>query len=72
MPKLYDDDGRIQHAGVVLGINGVVGHSHRFFDRLSAGYFGSAPTCARPCQRSRLHAWWSSVWHGTRSEVSTR
>ena len=38
--KLYYDDGRIQHAGVVLGIYGVAGHAHRMFDRLSPGYFG--------------------------------
>ncbi len=38
--KLYYDDGRIQHAGIVLGMLGVAGHSHRLFDRLSSGYFG--------------------------------
>lgn len=38
--KLYYDDGRIQHAGVVLGIQGVAGHAYRLFDRLSSGYFG--------------------------------
>jgi GT2 family glycosyltransferase len=61
--KLYYDDGRIQHAGVVLGINGVAGHSHRFFDRLSSGYFGrlqvaqnlSAVTAA--CMVVRREAW---------------
>jgi GT2 family glycosyltransferase len=61
--KLYYDDGRIQHAGVVLGIHGVAGHSHRFFDRLSAGYFGrlqlaqnmSAVTAA--CMVVRREAW---------------
>ena len=37
--KLYYSDGRIQHAGVVLGLGGVAGHAHRFFDRDSAGYF---------------------------------
>jgi GT2 family glycosyltransferase len=30
----------IQHAGVVLGIGGVAGHSHKYFDRSSTGYFG--------------------------------
>ena len=61
--KLYYDDGRIQHAGVVLGINGVAGHSHRSFDRLSPGYFGclqvahnvSAVTAA--CMVVRREAW---------------
>jgi GT2 family glycosyltransferase/cyclopropane fatty-acyl-phospholipid synthase-like methyltransferase len=61
--KLYYDDGRIQHAGVVLGIGGVAGHSHRFFDRLSSGYFGrlqvahnvSAVTAA--CMAVRREAW---------------
>ncbi|HTZ07505.1 MAG TPA: glycosyltransferase [Acidimicrobiales bacterium] len=38
--KLYYDDGRIQHAGVITGMLGVAGHGHRLFDRLSPGYFG--------------------------------
>ena len=37
--KLYYSDDRIQHAGVVLGVGGVAGHAHRFFDRDSTGYF---------------------------------
>jgi len=61
--KLYYDDGRIQHAGVVVGMLGVAGHSHRFFDRLSAGYFGrlqvaqnlSGVTAA--CMVVRREAW---------------
>jgi glycosyltransferase involved in cell wall biosynthesis len=61
--KLYYDDGRIQHAGVVLGMLGVAGHSHRMFDRLSPGYFGrlqvaqnlSAVTAA--CVVVRREAW---------------
>ena len=61
--KLYYDDGRIQHAGVVLGILGVAGHSHRLADRLSPGYFGrlqvaqtmSAVTAA--CALIRREAW---------------
>jgi len=61
--KLYYDDGRIQHAGVVLGMQGVAGHSHRLFDRLSAGYFGrlqvaqhtSGVTAA--CMVVRREAW---------------
>jgi GT2 family glycosyltransferase len=35
---LYDDD-TIQHAGVIIGINGVAGHSHKHFPRDAAGYF---------------------------------
>ncbi|MCM2131841.1 glycosyltransferase [Larsenimonas rhizosphaerae] len=34
---LYPDD-TIQHAGVVLGIGGVAGHSHKHFPCTSAGY----------------------------------
>lgn len=36
--KLYYSDDRIQHAGVVLGIGGVAGHSHKYFARTDAGY----------------------------------
>jgi GT2 family glycosyltransferase len=61
--KLYYPDGRIQHAGVILGIGGVAGHSHRLTDRLSPGYFGrlfvaqnvSAVTGA--CMVVRREAW---------------
>jgi GT2 family glycosyltransferase len=35
---LYDDD-TVQHAGVILGINGVAGHSHKHFRREESGYF---------------------------------
>lgn len=38
--KLYYPDGTLQHAGVVLGIGGVAGHSHKYFDGASKGYFG--------------------------------
>jgi GT2 family glycosyltransferase len=37
--KLYYSDGRIQHAGVVLGIGKVAGHSHKFFPKNAPGYF---------------------------------
>jgi GT2 family glycosyltransferase len=61
--KLYYGDGRIQHAGVLLGIHGVAAHAHRGFDRLSGGYFGqlqlahrmSAVTAA--CMVVRREAW---------------
>jgi GT2 family glycosyltransferase len=35
---LYDDD-TVQHAGVILGINGVAGHSHKHLPRDAPGYF---------------------------------
>src|SRR5690554_1495675 len=37
--KLYYPNDTIQHAGVVLGIGGVAGHSHKYFDRNADGYF---------------------------------
>lgn len=37
--KLYYDDDTIQHAGVVLGIGGVAGHSHKRFQKNAYGYF---------------------------------
>ena len=38
--KLLYPDGRIQHAGVVLGLGGVAGHAERLADRLAHGHFG--------------------------------
>ncbi len=37
---LYYPDDTIQHAGVILGIGGVAGHSHKYFNRNHPGYFG--------------------------------
>lgn len=37
--KLYYPDDTIQHAGVILGIGGVAGHSHKYFPRDSSGYY---------------------------------
>ncbi len=37
---LYYPDETIQHAGIVLGIGGVAGHSHKRFDRGRSGYYG--------------------------------
>ena len=37
--KLYYDNNTIQHAGVVLGIGGVAGHSHKYFKKDEHGYF---------------------------------
>lgn len=35
---LYPDN-TIQHVGVVLGIGGVAGHSHKYYDAEDYGYF---------------------------------
>jgi GT2 family glycosyltransferase len=40
--KLYYPDGSIQHAGVILGIGGVAGHSHKGLPGSFLGYFGRA------------------------------
>jgi GT2 family glycosyltransferase len=40
--KLLYPDGSVQHAGLVAGIGGTVGHIHRGIDRLEPGYFGRA------------------------------
>lgn len=37
--KLLYPNGRIQHAGVILGIGGVADHSHRFVQARDCGYF---------------------------------
>ena len=37
--RLYYPDGRLQHAGAILGIGGVAGHSHKYFPREHHGYF---------------------------------
>lgn len=36
---LYRDD-TVQHGGVVLGIGGVAGHSHKYYPASAPGYFG--------------------------------
>ena len=38
--KLLYPDATLQHAGVILGIGGVAGHSHKYFPTNSFGYFG--------------------------------
>ncbi len=40
--KLLYESGAVEHAGIVLGIGGAVGHVHRNLDRLEPGYFGRA------------------------------
>ena len=37
--KLYYPDDTIQHAGVILGLGGVAGHSHKHFPKDEPGYF---------------------------------
>ena len=37
--KLFYPNDTIQHAGVIIGIGGVAGHSHKYFDREAVGYF---------------------------------
>lgn len=37
--KLYYPNNKLQHGGVILGIGGVAGHSHKFADRDAPGYF---------------------------------
>lgn len=36
---LYYPNNTVQHAGVVLGIGGVAGHAHKYFNRHENGYF---------------------------------
>ncbi|MDB5560426.1 MAG: glycosyl transferase family 2, partial [Enterovirga sp.] len=40
--KLLYPDGRVQHAGVILGIGGVAGHAHKYFGRRAHGYMSRA------------------------------
>lgn len=38
--RLWYPDGRLQHGGIILGIGGVAGHSHKYLPRGIPGYFG--------------------------------
>lgn len=40
--KLYYPDDTIQHAGVIIGLGGVAGHSHKYFNRKDPGYMARA------------------------------
>jgi len=40
--KLYYPNNTIQHAGVIIGIGGVAGHSHKNLNRTFSGYFNRA------------------------------
>ena len=37
--KLYYPDGKLQHGGVITGLGGVAGHSHKYFPKGHPGYF---------------------------------
>jgi GT2 family glycosyltransferase len=37
--KLYYPDGTLQHGGIIVGLGGVAGHSHKNFPRQHPGYF---------------------------------
>jgi glycosyltransferase involved in cell wall biosynthesis len=37
--KLYFENDTIQHGGVIVGLGGVAGHSHKYFKRTDPGYF---------------------------------
>ncbi|MEM6536336.1 MAG: glycosyltransferase family 2 protein [Pseudomonadota bacterium] len=37
--KLYYPDDTLQHGGVIVGVGGVAGHSHKYFAREDPGYF---------------------------------
>lgn len=37
--KLYFSNGQIQHGGVIIGIGGMAGHAHKYFDGHHHGYF---------------------------------
>jgi len=37
--KLFYPNGQIQHAGVITGLGGVAGHSHKYFPNDAVGYF---------------------------------
>jgi GT2 family glycosyltransferase len=61
--KLYYPDGRIQHAGVILGMLGIAGHALRLCDRLSFADQGrmQLPRCysavTAACMAVRREAW---------------
>jgi glycosyltransferase involved in cell wall biosynthesis len=38
----YPGEGGLQHGGVVLGVGGIAGHSHKYLSRNQSGYFGRA------------------------------
>ncbi len=47
--KLYYPNDTIQHAGVIIGVGGVAGHSHKHFNRSEFGYFNRASIIQNLC-----------------------
>lgn len=41
---LYYTNNTVQHGGIIMGIGGVAGHSHKYFPRDDYGYFGRLKT----------------------------
>jgi len=41
---LYYPNNTVQHGGIILGIGGIAGHSHKYFPRSDYGYFGRLKT----------------------------
>ncbi len=37
--KLYFPNDKIQHAGIIIGLGGYAGHSHKMYSRFNPGYF---------------------------------
>ncbi len=37
---LYYSNDTVQHGGIIMGIGGIAGHSHKYFSRNDYGYFG--------------------------------
>ncbi|HTW83805.1 MAG TPA: glycosyltransferase family 2 protein [Candidatus Sulfotelmatobacter sp.] len=42
--KLLYEDGTVQHGGVIIGLGGVAGHSHKYFPGDAPGYFATLQT----------------------------
>lgn len=40
--RLWYPNGTLQHGGVIIGIGGIAGHSHKYIPKGSTGYFGRA------------------------------
>lgn len=40
--RLWYPNDTLQHGGVILGIGGIAGHSHKYWPKADAGYFGRA------------------------------
>ena len=38
--RLWYPDNRLQHGGVIVGLGGIAGHSHKYLERHCKGYFG--------------------------------